>query len=153
MAKTKLAATSPADRLPIPGPGRPKGSKNKLPKERALAAIEAFAPINSKARELMERHLTFHLTAQEAIVTVLESGVAGDMLLTLAQLNDDLMRGNCATCRHIFTLSSEYVFGKPIQRIEMDEAFVQAICNEFPGIAPEQVRRDLAEQRKHIQAV
>ena len=42
-------------------------------------------------------------------------------------------------------------YGKPVQFISDDTA-VRSLAEEF-GIAPEQVRRDLAERRKHVQAV
>ena len=132
--------------------GRPKGSKNKLTKEGLQAAREAFAPINEKVLTLMERHLDFHLASQNAIVEVLKAGVAAETLLLLMSLNDDLMRGNCPHCRHIAALSTEYTYGKPAQRIEMDEEIIHSLATEF-GIAPEQVRRDLAEERKHLRSM
>ena len=118
-----------------PGPGRPKGSKNKLTKEGLLAAREAFEPINKRALELMRRHLDFHLAAQNAIVGLLSAGVAGEQLLVLMQLDADLMRGNCPTCRHIFTLSSEYTYGKPTQRVEFSiDDFVHQLREKHPSL-------------------
>ena len=122
-----------------PGPGRPRGSKNKLSKQAALAAKDAFAPISERALELMGRHLDFHLAAQNLIVELLTAGVAGEQLLVLAQLDIDLMRGNCPTCRHIFTLSSEYTYGKPTQRHEFSiEDFIAKMREERPNLTEEQ---------------
>ena len=120
------------------GGGRPNGSKNKITKEGLLAAREAFAPVNEAALKLMQRHLDFHLAAQDGIVALLSAGNPVDILLTLASLNDDLMRGNCATCRHIFTLSSDYTFGKPTQRVEFDvDDFVERLREERPELDDE----------------
>ena len=43
-------------------------------------------------------------------------------------------------------------YGKPTQHIEIDDATINDLAEEF-SLAPEQVRRDLAEQRKHLKAV
>lgn len=99
--------------------GRPVGIKNKLTKEGLLAAREAFAPISEAALVLMQNHLQFHLAAQKQIVEVLTNGRIEDIAILL-QLDEAMIYGNCATCRHIFTLSSEYRFGKPTQRVEFD---------------------------------
>ena len=118
-----------------PGPGRPKGSKNKLTKEGLLAAKDAFSPINERALELMRRHLDFHLAAQNLIIELLSTGAAGEQLLVLLQLDADMMRGNCSTCRHIFTLSSEYTYGKPTQRVEFSiEDYVHELREKHPSL-------------------
>ena len=43
-------------------------------------------------------------------------------------------------------------YGKPTQYIEVEDSTIRELAEEF-SLAPEQVRRDLAEQRKHLKAV
>ena len=43
-------------------------------------------------------------------------------------------------------------YGKPTQHIEVEDSTINDLAEEF-SLAPEQVRRDLAEQRKHLKAV
>ena len=113
-----------------PGPGRPSGVPNKLTKERILAAAEAFGPINTKALELMRRHLDFHLRMQEGIAQVIEAGNIAEIIM-LGMLDEQMARGNCPTCRHIFTLSSEYTYGKPMQRVGVTPELAAATLREF----------------------
>ncbi len=119
------------------GGGRPKGTKNRLTRDGLLAARDAFAPISEAALDLMQNHLQFHLAAQKQIVHVLAEGRIEDIAILL-QLDVALMHGNCATCRHIFTLSSEYRFGKPTQRHEFDvDDFVAQLREERPELDDE----------------
>ena len=117
--------------------GRPHGVKNKLTKEGLLAAREAFTPVNEAALDLMQNHLNFHLAAQKQIVEVLTNGRIEDVAILL-QLDEAMMHGNCATCRHIFTLSSEYRFGKPTQRVEFDvDDFMERLQADRPELDDE----------------
>jgi len=138
-----------------PGPGRPPGVPNRLTKQTILAARDAFSPVNEKALELMRRHLGFHLAAQEAIVHILAEGSVID-ILALQTLNDAMIRGDCPTCRHIFTLSSEYRFGKPksqeLVEAETAEELARLIAEEY-GKDPRSVLRDLQEERRKRRAV
>lgn len=117
--------------------GRPAGVKNKVTSQRSLEARDAFAPINEAALGLMRNHLNFHLAAQKQITEVLTNGRIEDIAILL-QLDVAMMHGNCATCRHIFTLSSEYRFGKPTQRVEFDvDDFMARLQEERPELDDE----------------
>ncbi len=71
--------------------GRPKGSKNRLTRERVESAQELFAPLVLVVIRRIKAHLRLHKAKED-----------------------------CATCRHHITLVLEYSFGKPLQRHEVD---------------------------------
>lgn len=101
-------------------PGKPKGAKWKMPTKQRLSAMEAFSPINDEALKLARQHLAFHVAAQNKALKVMQNPSAEDIVV-LATLNAALINGDCATCRHILTLSTEYVFGKAIQPHSFEE--------------------------------
>lgn len=95
-------------RAPNDGKGRPKGTKNKLPRQQAADARETFLPLLGTIKGMIKTHLEGH---------------AKD------PTND------CATCRHYVTLVCQYIFGKPTQRVQFDIEEVRAearrLASEF----------------------
>lgn len=138
-----------------PGPGRPPGAKNKLTIEGALAAREAFGPINAKVRELMERHVDFHIAAQRAAVALLEQdGASAENVIEA--VTAAMQNGDCPTCRHILALSSEYTFGKPTQphvvSSDAQSAWAADLAERY-GITPDEVMRRAEEKRAKLTLV
>ena len=128
--------------------GRPPGSRNKLTKEGLRAAREAFAPISEKALILMEGHLDTHFEDIWKLRKVVHKAAGhrraidkcediGCVVLAKAALFFGV--GDCATCRHIFSLSSEYTYGKPTQRHEFSiDDFIHRLREEHPAMTEEQ---------------
>ena len=92
---------------------------------------------NRNGRPRKDRELTAALT------TTVDKKKLAEKLWAMAQA------GDMQAIKYIY----DRIEGTPTQRIEHDdEAAIKRLADEF-DIAPEQVRRDLAEQRRHLRAM
>jgi len=80
------------------------------------------------------------------LTAALESTVNPDELAR--KLYELALSGDMQAIKYIY----DRIDGTPTQRVDIDQDVAVAIAVEF-GLAPEQVRRDLAEQRKHVRAL
>ena len=78
----------------------------------------------------------------DALEQTIDKHELGEKLWALA------LKGDMQAIKYIY----DRIEGTPTQRFEVDEETIRELAEDF-GLAPEQVRRDLAEQRKHLKAV